>query len=149
MAFEIERKFLIAKTKLPALSGGHHIVQGYLSKDPEVRVRITGHSATCSIKVGRGIVRNEFEHRIPYTDANSLLAFAIMPLIRKRRYLLEVAKRTWIIDEFLGENSGLWLAEIELTHQNESFVYPEWIVKEVTDIPIFTNQSLANCPFAG
>ena len=40
------------------------------------------------------------------------------PLIEKKRYKVPVGRRTWEIDEFLGDNSGLIVAEIELKRRS-------------------------------
>jgi CYTH domain-containing protein len=54
---------------------------------------------------------------------------------------------TWEVDEFLGENEGLVVAEIELKSENEQFEKPVWIGEEVTHDPRYFNASLSSRPF--
>ena len=55
---------------------------------------------------------------------------------------------TWEVDEFLGENRGLIVAEIELESENQEFARPEWIGREVTDDPRYFNSRLSEHPFS-
>jgi adenylate cyclase len=60
------------------------------------------------------------------------------PLIEKRRYKIPVAGVTWEIDEFLGDNAGLIVAEVELTSEDEVFDKPVWLAKKSLAIPAIT-----------
>ena len=51
------------------------------------------------------------------------------------------------MDEFLGENLGLVVAEIELESETQAFEKPSWIGVEVTDDPRYFNSNLAIMPF--
>ena len=53
----------------------------------------------------------------------------------------------WEIDVFEGDNEGLIVAEIELSHTNEDFQRPTWLGKEVTDDSRYYNVCLAQTPF--
>ena len=146
MALEIERKFTVHAGLLPPLGKGQEILQGYLSRAPEIRIRICNDYATYAIKIGAGLIRLEFEYPIPRCDADSLLAFAISSPIDKKRYRIRCNDSTWIVDEFFGRNKGLWLAEIELKCTDEIIEIPSWVDQEVTEDPLFTNQSLSAFP---
>ena len=90
----------------------------------------------------------EYEYDIPESDAASLLNdFCRKPLIVKRRYKIEVAGRVWDIDEFLGENTGLVVAEVELESEDQPFDRPEWIGREVTGDPKYYNVNLVAHPY--
>ena len=54
---------------------------------------------------------------------------------------------TWEVDEFLGANAGLVLAEIELDAEDQPFVRPPWLGAEVTGDARFVNANLAVRPF--
>jgi adenylate cyclase len=54
----------------------------------------------------------------------------------------------WEVDEFLGKNRGLVVAEVELSDPSESIIFPPWIGKEVTGDPRYYNSSLAVLPFS-
>jgi CYTH domain-containing protein len=51
------------------------------------------------------------------------------------------------VDEFLGLNEGLIVAEIELGSEEESFSIPDWIDKEVTKEKKYSNSNLAINPY--
>ena len=54
---------------------------------------------------------------------------------------------TWQIDDFLGENRGLVVAEIELDSEDQAFDKPSWLCKEVTGKAEYFNSNLAIHPF--
>lgn len=149
MALEIERKFLVtgAQWRRP---DAQRLSQGYLSRDKQrtVRVRIAGEQAFLTIKgETRGATRAEFEYEIPVTDAEQLLAMCEGPLVEKLRHVLVHAGHTWEVDEFLGDNQGLVVAEIELASEQAPFDKPDWIGREVTDDPRYYNSNLAVEPY--
>ena len=69
------------------------------------------------------------------------------PLIEKTRSKIKQGDLVWEIDEFMGENQGLILAEVELQTENQSFDLPEWIDREVND-PKYFNVNLAKHPYS-
>ena len=152
MAFEIERKFLIhtAKIQLEHLQKSH-IQQGYLNQDPEriVRVRTRDGIGFLTIKGKNvGATRLEMEYQIPIEDAQALLLICLPHIIEKERYLYTFGNHTWEIDRFFGKNQGLWLAEIELSSEEETFEQPDWISTEVTMDHRYTNSYLSEHPFS-
>ena len=157
MGREIERKFLVLgdawrwQADKNLRSQGVLCIQGYLNSNSDriVRVRVMGKQAFLTVK-GRaeGIVRPEFEYEIPLADACFMLDnLAERPLIEKRRYKIPVDGFTWEVDEFLGVNQGLVVAEIELADENQTFTKPSWVGREVTDDPRYLNANLVACPF--
>tara|TARA_Y100000294_G_C8514893_1_gene320402 strand:+ start:652 stop:1119 length:468 start_codon:yes stop_codon:yes gene_type:complete len=150
MGKEIERKFLIDHARLPNNMKGVKYAQGYIAinEDGIVRIRIKGNIAVLTIKTsGTGISRDEFEYEIPLDDAKSLLVLFNDKIIYKTRYKIIYDGKEWEIDEFHKQNDGLWLAEIELESENESFAFPEWLTKEVTDDEKYYNAYLSKHPF--
>lgn len=149
MAIEIERKFLVISDDW-RINEPVAICQGYLNRDPDrtVRVRTAGSQAWITIK-GRteGAVRSEFEYPIPLNDAYALLELCERPLLEKRRYHFEHDGRVWEVDEFLGENTGLVVAEIELDKPEAEVSLPSWTGMEVTHDPRYFNSSLTVIPF--
>lgn len=149
MATEIERKFLVTGTQWRQ-APGVRICQGYLNRDKErtVRVRIAGDNAWLTIKgVSRGAARLEFEYAIPLTEAEQLLALCDGPAIQKIRHTLQYKGFTWEVDEFLEENAGLVVAEIELQAEDQPFDRPAWLGREVTHDPRYFNANLAAHPY--
>jgi adenylate cyclase len=149
MAREIERKFLI-KGSIWRRAGALRLRQGYLSSVQErtVRVRIVDDHAYLTIKgIAVGATRLEFEYEIPCEDANELLNICEMPLIEKDRYRVEEGGVVWEIDEFLGENRGLIIAEVELESEDQPFTRPDWVGEEVTGDPRYFNSNLIKRPY--
>jgi len=70
------------------------------------------------------------------------------PLVEKFRYRIEQHGMLWEVDEFLGENAGLIVAEIELRSEDQVFVKPEWVGDEVTDDPRYYNANLLRHPYS-
>lgn len=152
MGVEIERKFLVQGERWKALGPGVLLRQGYLSSSPErtVRVRIEGESAMLTIKgKSSGAMRSEWEYPIPLADAQAFLdALCELPIIEKKRYRIPFEGMVWEVDEFLGENAGLVVAEIELSAENQSFAKPDWIAEEVTHDPRYFNSALIRNPYS-
>lgn len=149
MGIEIERKFLVHgdgwRTAQP-----QRIVQAYLSRDKQrtVRVRIAGSDAFLTIKgLTQGATRAEFEYPIPLADAEAMLPLCDGPRVEKLRHRLPHGGLTWEVDEFLGENAGLVVAELELSSEHQPFDRPPWLAEEVTDDARYYNANLAAQPF--
>jgi CYTH domain-containing protein len=149
MGVEIERKFLVVGDAWRSAPGTHY-AQGYLNRDKDrtVRVRIAGERAFLTVKgANAGATRAEFEYAIPVEDARQLLALSDGPVVQKLRRVIELEGCRWEVDEFLGDNAGLVVAEIELESEDQPFAKPDWIGREVTDDPRYYNSSLAALPF--
>jgi len=151
MGIEIERKFLVSGEgwRQPA-EGQTRLSQGYLSRDPArtVRVRLAGERAFLTIKgATQGAARAEFEYEIPPADAQALLALCDGPVVDKIRHLCRHEGMTWEVDEFLGANAGLVVAEIELQSEGQAFARPAWLAAEVTGDARYVNANLAVKPF--
>lgn len=151
MGVEIERKFLLAGDGWRSLGEPVLLRQGYLCSDPSrvVRVRVEGGQGTITIKgKSSGATRGEWEYAIPLADANELLdGLCQQPIIEKYRSRIEHAGHTWEVDEFLGANQGLVVAEIELASEDEQFGKPAWIGDEVTSDPRYFNSNLLRHPY--
>lgn len=156
MAREIERKYLLKNDSWKALAHQQtHFAQGYLNdikqagSKSSVRVRIEGKQANINIKsLEIGLSRDEYEYPIDINDAQQMLTtLAFGPVIEKKRYLVTYQKHLWEIDVFLGDNSGLIVAEVEIDSEDEEVVLPEWIGTEVTNISRYYNVSLSQKPY--
>ncbi len=151
MNLEIERKFLVIGDSWKKTGSRKKYWQGYLATDRKgtVRVRTIGNRGFLTIK-GKttGISRKEFEYEIPLQDALELLKMCRETPIEKYRYTLEFEGFIWEIDEFLAENRGLVVAEIELETEEQEFSKPAWLGKEVSDDPRFYNAQLVKNPYS-
>ena len=150
MGTEIERKFLVRNDTWKT-SNSTLFRQGYLTTDPNrtVRVRMAGNKGYLTLKgLNRGAVRLEYEYSIAVQDAREILdQLCHHPLIEKRRYRVEHAGCNWEIDEFLGNNLGLVLAELELDYEDQPFDRPTWLGEEVTYDDRYFNSSLVKNPY--
>ena len=150
MGVEIERKFLLAGDAWRGLGQAVLLRQGYLSSARErvVRVRIEGEQAMLTIKGANvGATRGEWEYPIPLADAAELLdGLCEQPLIEKVRHRIEHAGMVWEVDEFLGANAGMVVAEIELVSEDQPFEKPEWIGAEVSGDARYYNANLIRHP---
>ena len=150
---EIERKFLVESTDfIKESTVNNRIVQGYLNSNPErtVRVRIKGNKGFLTIK-GKGnengTTRFEWEKEILIEEATALLLLCEKGVIKKTRFEIPVGNHLYEVDEFYGENEGLIMAEIELSHEIESFEKPDWLGMEVTNNERYYNAYLSKNPF--
>ena len=154
MALEIERKFLVCGDYKHLATSSTRIRQGYLSSRSgcTVRVRLRADKGYLTIKGPSGLAgltRYEFDTEIPLADARDLLEICEPGIIDKTRYLVKSpdGRHTWEIDEFYGDNEGLVLAEVELASEDEPFMKPDFIGREVTGDRRFYNSHMRNYPF--
>lgn len=150
---EIERKFLV-------LSGGFksdaqrktRIIQGFLNTDKErtVRVRLKGEIGFLTVKGPSstdGVSRFEWETEISKTETEALLKLCETGMIEKVRYEVQSGNHLFEVDEFLGDNEGLIVAEVELNHVSEVFKKPQWLGTEVTGQTKYYNSQLSIQPY--
>ncbi len=150
---EIERKFLVNNEAFK--SDAHkrtRIVQGFLNTHPErtVRIRIQGNDGFITVKGksnNSGLSRFEWEKQISQAEAEELLHLCEPGIIEKTRYEIYSDNHTFEVDDFMGENEGLIIAEIELQSETESFQKPDWLGKEVTGDVKYYNSNLSKNPF--
>lgn len=147
MPLEIERKFLV-NDQWKNVDKGEGVLyeQGYLMMEPGkiVRVRLAAEQGFLTIK-GKttNLSRPEFDYEIPKEDAQTLLDQFCISKLSKKRYKIAHQGHVWEVDEFLGENAGLIVAEIELENEDEHFESPEWVDEEVSHEKKYTNASLS------
>tara|TARA_Y100000768_G_scaffold48473_1_gene31661 strand:- start:524 stop:979 length:456 start_codon:yes stop_codon:yes gene_type:complete len=146
---ETERKFIVTNRDYKKqYSSKEKITQAYLSKDPKrsVRIRVNNRKGWITIKGEsdkKGLSRMEWEKEIPLKTAKKLLKICLPNPINKIRYKIQLNNNITIeVDEFLGHNKGLVLAEIELISKDQSFEKPDWLGKEVTGIKKFYNSMM-------
>ncbi len=152
MGIEIERKFLVHETEWENVRKpeGEFYRQGYLLSDPAktIRVRQTPTKGFLTIKgISVGASRPEFEYEISFAEAGDLLDEFTKISLSKIRYKIRFGNHLWEVDEFLGENEGLLIAEIELAKEDEKFSLPSWIGQEVTGEQQYYNSNLISSPF--
>lgn len=151
MPKEIERKFLVLDDSYKKLTRGVLYKQGYLNSLPDrtVRVRVFDQKGFITVKgKAKGLTRLEYEYGIPYNDAVEMIELLCeKPVIEKLRFKLEANGSTWEVDEFLGDNEGLVIAEIELESEEQEFEKPSWVGEEVTMYSKYSNSNLVKAPY--
>ncbi|NNJ89596.1 MAG: CYTH domain-containing protein [Eudoraea sp.] len=151
---EIERKYLVTSNayRTEAFSN-EEIIQGFLSTHPErtVRVRLSGPKGFITVK-GKtdpdGTTRFEWEREISLEETKGLLEICEKGVIHKQRYLVKSGSHVVEVDEFLAQNKGLVIAEIELKDADETILKPGWLGKEVTGDPKYYNSQLSKNPYS-
>ncbi len=125
--------------------------QGYLlrQEDKTIRIRIIEKDKGYLAIKGKahGFSRPEYEYPIPEKDAEELLENFCNAIVTKKRYKLNVDGKLWEVDEFLGDNEGLIVAELELKEEAEAFKLPDWTDIEVTGDQCYYNSELSVNPF--
>lgn len=150
---EIERKFLVISDSFKKNArDSYYMVQGFLNSHPDrtVRVRLVGNTGTLTVK-GRstddGTSRFEWEKSIDAQEAKALLKLCEPGYIEKNRFEVVVGDFLFEVDEFLGANNGLIIAEIELPQVDTPFEKSDWLGKEVTGDIRYYNSQLSKHPF--
>jgi adenylate cyclase len=159
MGIEIERKFLLADDRWRAgVERSDRLAQGYLvgaqalregSARASVRVRLADDRAWLNIKgAQQGITRAEYEYPVPVADAEAMLASLCDGVLRKIRHYVKVDGALFEIDEFLDDNAGLAVAELELPAVDAPFPQPPWLGREVSALARYYNVNLIAHPYA-
>lgn len=162
---ETERRFIV---RVPAWSAAapaaerEHLVQVYLTESPErtVRIRLGAERAVLTVKgPSTGGSRTEIESGIDMNAARAILdarLFAGTP-VEKTRSTIRIGALVWEIDQFESGNAGLVIAEVEFDSAGQTRAEwedrvererPEWVAREITGEPRFSNSALALRPFA-
>jgi len=159
MGIEIERKFLVTGDAWRGRAARElRMVQGYLvgaalvasgASRSSVRVRIGGERAWLNIKSSTlGVERQEFEYEIPRADAERMIDTLCDGVVDKLRHYVDVEGHEFEVDEFLGANAGLVVAELELDRADAAYPKPGWLGAEVTQHARYYNLNLIGHPYA-
>lgn len=148
---EIERKYLLSALP-PAATAARSVLidQGYvpgkLIRERVRRIRDgSGERYVRTLKLGTGIVRQEFEEETTSQVFDALWSLTAGRRLQKRRYFVPAGSLVWEVDEFTDRE--LVLAELEMPSADFRVEIPDWLqpylVREVTDEPAYRNSSLA------
>ncbi len=94
-----------------------------------------------------GVSRFEWERQISLAEAEELMHLCEPGIIEKTRFEVQNGEHIYEVDEFMGDNEGLIIAEIELSSEDEVFSKPSWLGKEVTGEVKYYNSNLSKHPF--
>jgi adenylate cyclase len=76
-------------------------------------------------------------------DATGLFALCEPGCIDKTRHRIDFEGHLWEVDEFHSAHHGLIVAEVELADTEEAVILPDWVGREVTGDPNYTNAVLS------
>jgi len=150
---EIEKKWLIDKTKIPydlSKAEKFEIEQTYISFSPEIRVRKinNGEEYTFAVKTNMtsdGLIRDEMENTITEEEYNNMIKKKEGNTIYKTRYQFLEDNILYAIDIFKDDLEGLAYMEIEFENKelSDEFETPSWVIKDVTADVRYKNGHLA------
>ncbi len=143
---EVERKFLVSETPILNDAKKYNISQGYLSFDPEIRIRKKNDKYSITKKSNGTLSREEFEQEISKESYQILLSLVQHNLIVKDRFELPIGGSLKAeIDIYKGLLSGLKVVEVEFPTEEEAqrFVPLDWFLEEVTEDTRYKNKNLA------
>lgn len=174
--FEFERRFFV--TGVPAHlvdDAPSLIVQSYFLADGGYALRVRVQAPTVrttldptadelalleqhadEIDFSAVTVKGPMNEGTRYEAERSLDPLVGLELIRrgglrvaKLRHAVWLGEDGWVIDEFLGANAPLMIAEVERGGPVTDLAIPSFCVTEVTADPRMANDSLARTPFSG
>lgn len=153
MAIEIEHKYLILEEEWRRQKPVKSVAlrQGYLCNDEHksLRVRLMEDRAFLTLKSrSKNARRHEFEYEIPAEDGKQMLELLAYARIEKTRHYITYEGKLWEVDEFEGLNKGLFVAEIELDREDETYLLPSWAGRNITSDKRYSNANLAINPFS-
>lgn len=152
-SIETERKFLIVPDSLKQIdlsnAKSYHIIQTYLSYEPEIRIRRINNSwHTFALKTPKdsiGLSRSELEFPISKVVYEDLVKKQVGQTIYKTRYQFRYEKHDVFIDIYAGDLEKLIVAEVEFDSIEEADKFEpfSWFGKEVTSDKRYKNAGLA------
>lgn len=152
---EIERKYLVLDSSYKDLATSHvHIQQGYLALNPNctVRIRLWDNQGFLTIKSrpnASGFSHYEFEKEVSREEALELFQLALPGKVDKIRWMVPLEDDLVCeVDEFLGENQGLVMAEVELDKEDREFTHPAFLGEEVTYDRRYYNSYISQHPYS-
>ncbi len=127
---------------LPKPSRKINIVQGYIEtrrNGRNFRVRICdGWEAFLAIKLGKGLVRDEYECAITLEIAKIILT-ACRHFLRKKRLVLGL----WYVDIYQAPLRGIVLIERNMRSSKEKILFPKWLSNAIEVTDTLTSHDLA------
>ena len=145
---EIERKFFIKEIPFDLWSYPHEEIIQWYYKDPKdgakKRIRQKGNTYEFAIKMGEGLIRQEWQKNISKKQFDELRKLVDKNFLKKTRYYIPYHNR--IIELDIYKNlEWLMIAEIEFDNEYEAsgFIPPARFNKELTGIKEAKNSYLA------
>lgn len=155
---EIERKYLLNSSSIINIlkADGMQMQEDNISQfyveikhNQETRFRKFANSYKKTIKIGKGLVREELEEDITKDEYEAALKFKIGNIIEKKRTCFRLRNSPCAIDEYKGELLGLIVFEIEFESAELAnlfiapLIFQNFITEDVTEDESFKNKFLA------
>ena len=142
---EIERKYLVHT--LPdnyKTFPCRQLEQGYLCKEPVVRIRQDNDQYELTYKSKGHLVREEINMPLTKESYEHLRQKVDGRLITKKRYMIPYQEYMIELDIFEGDLAPLVFAEVEFETEEEAnnFVAPDWFGEDVTFEAKYKNSNL-------
>lgn len=160
MSLEIERKFLLKPFNVINFLKNNNIkytkkeiIQHYINDEAGrvIRLRKSNSDYFLTMKQGEGLVREEIEEEIDKTKYQLLLQNASdKKTLYKTRFIVQVDKYAYEIDQFHDKLTGLYYLEVEFKELKSATSFKldksfkEFLIQEVTDENNFSNLMLAS-----
>ena len=92
-------------------------------------------------------MRDEYEWEVPYRVALYIM-IGHADVTKIRYEYRHTDGKIWEFDEYQGQNTGIVLADIELSSLDEKYEIPTLLGQEVTKNKKITNNSFSKYPYA-
>lgn len=142
---EIERKYLVKTlpenyTSYPC----RQLEQGYLCKEPVVRIRQDNDTYELTYKSKDLLAREEYNMPLTKEAYEHLKGKVDGKLITKKRYMIPYGEYMIELDVFEGTLAPLKFAEVEFDsiEEAEDFTAPDWFGEDVTFEVKYKNSNL-------
>ncbi|MBN2222633.1 MAG: CYTH domain-containing protein [Vallitaleaceae bacterium] len=143
---EIERKYLVTHCPFDLSDFPLQTIrQGYISKNPVIRIRQSNSEYILTVK-GKGLIeREEYELHLDEEQFLSLIPKVEGNFIEKTRYKIPYGDFIIELDIFHGYLEGLCFAEVEFENHEAmiNFTPPEWFDLDVSENPSYQNSHLS------
>lgn len=142
---EIERKFMVKV--LPSLENipFKRIRQGYVTLNPELRIRQADDKYYLTKKGEGYLVREEEEFEVSTAEGEEYFSRCENRLVYKTRYYIPYEKYIVELDIYEKKHKGLIVCEVEFesVEDAKSFILPSWFGEEITENREYRNKYLA------
>lgn len=129
---------------------GVRYTHAFLSVQPlaSVSVRIAESGADLIVACSpEGLLNPRIELPVPVAEAHHMLQQCEGPRIERLSRRFCYGSHFWQIDEYLNDNQGLVLAEVDLQSADDGLDLPYWVGEEVTGDPAYDPMGLLTRPF--
>lgn len=145
---EIEKKYLVELKNIPKELEQYEynqIEQGYLSREPVVRVRKQDDEYILTYKSKGMMVREEYNLPLTKESYENLIKKVDGKIISKIRYKIPYKEHLIELDIFKGIYEGLYLAEVEFETEEDAkkFIPPDWFGEDVTFSGKYHNSTMS------